>query len=227
MTKPVLAEYMRERHVGIDRRPQEIGPFITISREYGCHGFSLGLLLLDILNESQPPGTSWQIYHRDILTRLANETNLGEDVLQRELMTPPSLWTEFFRTFSREQLPTGGEILHRIHTIIRVLAIQGHAIVVGQGSAAATMDIPNGMALRIEAPLDWRVRQVSFREGLSESEARERIHQVEQERRYLSHLYEQECPRKPAYHMVYDASVFTLAQIAQSVVHMMQLRKMV
>ena len=79
---------------------QKSGPFITISRQYGCYGFSLGLLLLDILNESARGG-NWQIYHKEILARLASETNLATDYIEEQRRSKPSMLAELFRSLKR------------------------------------------------------------------------------------------------------------------------------
>lgn len=224
MAKAHLSENMRELPIAAARMPQRPGPFVTISREFGCHGVPLGLLLLDIFNESVASGKSWQIYHKDILDRLARETNTAGEIIEREMSAKPSLLVDFFRTFSRERIPSGYEIRNRITTLIRYLAIQGRAIIIGQGGAAATQDLPNGLSIRLEAPEEWRVRQVAIREGVNEAEARRMIREVEAERAYLRKIYELRFPRKPAFNLVYDCSVFTLAQIAQHVACMMKLK---
>jgi cytidylate kinase len=78
--------------------------------------------------------------------------------------------------------------------------------------------------VRLEAPEDWRVKQIAFREGLSETEARLRIQAEEREKDYLKKIYETRFPRKPAFNLVYDCSAFSLAQIAQHVVQAMKLK---
>lgn len=223
MAKVSLPSYMRERQPS-DRQPHRIGPFITISRQFGCYGFSLGLLLMEILNDEVHPSKAWRIYHKEILNKLATETNAAAEFIERERHSKPRLIVDFFRALSPERIPSGFEIRNRITTIIRGLAVQGNAIVVGQGGAGATQDLPNGLSVRLEAPADWRARQVAFREGVSEAQARISIEAKEQEREYLRKIYEMRFPRKPAFNVVYDCSVFSLAQIAQQVVYAMKLK---
>ncbi|HUT01735.1 MAG TPA: cytidylate kinase family protein [Phycisphaerae bacterium] len=207
-----------------DKEIRGAGPFVTISRQYGCYGFSLGLLLMEILNENADPQHTWRIYHKEILARLATETNLAAEMLERERTTKPGLFLDFFRALKKDRVPSGFEIRNRITTLIRSLAIEGHAILIGQGGAGATYDLPNGLSARLEAPLDWRVKETAFREGLTETEARLRVRAQGRERAYLEKIYAMRFPRKPAFHLVYDCSVFTLAQIAQQVVYAMKMK---
>lgn len=224
MAKLSVPEHMKERRAEAEQEAQRIGPFLTLSRQFGCYGFSLGLLLLEILNEEAPPGKTWKIYNREILEKLATETNLATELLDRERRSRPRLIVDFFRSLSKERIPSGLEIRNRITTIIRGLAAEGYAIIIGQGGAGATQDMPNGLSIRLEAPLEWRVKQVAYRESLNETQAKMRIKAVDEEREYLRKIYEAKFSRKPAFHLSYDCSVFTLAQIAQQVVYAMKLK---
>lgn len=224
MAKVSLTEHMQEQKAEAQPPPGEIGPFITISRQYGCWGFSLGLLLLDILNETVQESTTWKIYHKEVLDRLATDTNMAAEILERQRRSKPRLVVEFFRSLGSGRVPSGFEVRKRITTLIRGLAIEGHAILVGQGSAGATQDLPNGMSIRLEAPEAWRLKQIAFRDGLTETEAKLEMQAKERERNYLRKLYEARFPRRPAFHLQYDCSVFSLAQIAQHVVHAMRLK---
>ena len=224
MAKVSLSEHMREQPTKAVEENQPAWPFVTISRQYGCQGFSLGLLLLDILTE-ETPERPWQIYHKDILSRLATETDMAEEMLEEQRRAKPRLIVDFFRSFSGGKVPSGIEVRNRITTIIRGVAGKGHAIIIGQGAAAATHDLPNGMSVRLEAPEPWRTKQIAFREGISETEARLRVKAQEEQRVYLRKLYEKRFPHKPAFHLTYDCSVFSLAQIAQHVVQAMRMRR--
>ena len=226
MAKISLSDDMKEQPVA-DGEPGRIGPFITISREFGCYGFSLGLLLLEILNEDASEGKVWKVYQKEILASLATETNMAAEILDRERRTKPSLIVDFFRSLGKDRIPSGYEIRNRITTIIRGLAEEGYAIIIGQGSSGATQDLPNGLSVRLEAPEDWRVREVALREGLSETKARIRVREMEAERVYLRKIYEKKFPRNPAFNLVYDCSIFTLAQISQQVVYAMKLKHMI
>ncbi len=222
MAKISLSEHMKEQRAS-EEDLSKCGPFVTISRQFGCYGFSLGLLLLEILNE-ETEGAAWKIFHKEILATLATETNLGPEVLEKQRRDRPSMIVDFFKSFSRDRIPSGYEIRNRITAIIREMATEGHAIVIGQGGAGATQDLPNGLSIRLEGPEDWRVKQIAFREQLTETEAKLRIRAKEQEREYLRKLYETRFPRKPAFHLAFDCSVLSLAQIAQVVAQVMRLR---
>ena len=39
MAKVSLGEHMQEHRTDFERDPEHVGPFVTISRQYGCYGF--------------------------------------------------------------------------------------------------------------------------------------------------------------------------------------------
>jgi len=224
MSKASLPKHMQEDLSGVEEDLSNAGPFITISRQFGGHGFSVGLLLLDLLNDGADPDESWKIYHREILTRLATETDMAEDILDRQRRARPRLFTGFFKSLGKKRVPSGMQIRNQITTIIRGLAVDGRAILIGQGGSGAAMGLPNGLSIRLEAPEDWRVKQVAFRDGLSETQARMRIRAKERERAYLRKLYQAKYRRKPPFNLMFDCSEFSLGQIAQQIVYALKLK---
>jgi cytidylate kinase len=226
MAKDSLAEQMTQPGKATRQEAEPGGPFIAISREFGCGGFSLGLLLLDLLNEGAEEGKSWQIYHKEILENLASETNVALEIIERQRRAKPGLLSEFFRTLAgkKDRVPSGMEIRNRMTQIIRELATEGRAILVGQGSTGATADLPNGLSVRLEAPEAWRVKQIAFREGLSETQAKLRLQEESEQREYLRKIYERKYPRKPLFHLCFDCSAFSLAQIATLVFRAVKLK---
>ena len=217
MSPESLSEQMARTPLPDEERIRSAGPFVAISREYGCSAFSLGLLLLDLLNEDAiESGENWQIYHKEMLENLASDTGVAMDIIERRRREKPGLLAGFFKTLTgnKEHVPSGMEIRNRMTRLIRDLAIDGYAILVGQGSAAVTSDLPNGLSIRLEAPVEWRVKQIAFREGLTETQAKVHINEEMEKRLYLRRIYERKYPRKPAFHLTFDCSVFSLSQIA-------------
>ena len=193
------------------------GPFVAISREYGCGGFSLGLLLLDLLNDdAMETGDSWQIYHKELLENLAKDTGMAMELIERRQSEKGGLMSGFFKALAGNKTgePSGMELRKRMTSLIRDLSVDGYAILVGQSAAVATHDLPGGMAIRLEAPVEWRVKQIAFREGLTETKARIRMNEETEKRIYLQKIYGRKYPRKPEFHLTFDCSVFTLSQIA-------------
>jgi hypothetical protein len=226
MAKMSLTTYLREAASGSGEQ-RVAGPFVTISRQYGCYGFSLGMLIMEILNDHVPAGLNWSVYNKDILARLARETHVAQSLLQQQRRSEPRYLVDFFRSLSPERIPSGMEIQERVASIIRSLSIQGRAIVIGQGGAAATRDLPNGLSVRLEAPQAWRLEQIMYRSGASRDAASEELRRWDDARAYLRSMYEKHFPQRPHFHVTYDCSAFSPSQIAQHVVQAMRFRGLI
>lgn len=205
------------------------GPFVTISREYGCPGLQIALLVAEVMNtEESPAGPGWQVYGHEVLEQLSKELHLEPEVLRRLEHRAPHILAELYNSMATaaERLPSGYRVRRRLRAIVRHLTIKGHAIVLGHGSAGITADIPNGMRVSLEAPLEWRVGQLAFDEGLSHAEAHAAVEHWEKEHEFLRQVYRAEYHRRPLFDLTYDCSRFTPLEIAKHVACMLKLRRM-
>lgn len=216
MDKTRISSYLREHLDDIEKK-KEPGPFITISRQYGCEGEELGLLLLEKLNKMDPD-SRWNFYYKELLRRLAEDTGLPEQFLEKERLAKPSLIKDFLRGLKRENIPDGLEIRNQITIMIRTIAFEGYSIILGQGGAAATADIDNGLSVRLEAPRDWRIARISIREKIDKAAAAAKIEEVEEQRKHLRKIYEAQNPREPAFALVLDNSIFNKEMVANLVI---------
>jgi len=223
VSKPTLSSYIRE-NLEVLSNKKEPGPYITISRQYGCDGYELGDLLLKKLNERS--GSPWRLYKKEMLKQLAEDTGLAEEVIEKERLAKPSLLKDFFRGMRRSGIPDGYEIRKKITMMVRTVAFEGNAIIIGQGGTAATADLDNGLSVRIEASTEWRIIRVSRREKLTRQAAIARIMEVEKERRHLRKIYEEENKREPAFNLMIDNSMFNIDQIADLIINAMEQKKL-
>jgi cytidylate kinase len=213
--------------IALDYGRRVTRPYVTISRQSGCSGFALGLLMAEILNDRAAPGRAWTVYGKEILEQLATETNLAEEMVEKLNARDPGLVVDFLRSLSSHEIPSGCEVRNRVTSIIRGLAVHGQAILVGQGSAGATRGIENGLNVRLVAPEDWRVQRVAQGYGISPAEARAMVRTRDQDRDYLRRIYTMRNAHDPEFHMAFDCSQLGLAQIATNVVASMKQKGMV
>jgi len=224
MARPTISSYIRDNldDLGKKKKP---GPFVTISRQYGCDGYALGELLVKKLNEREEEG-KWRLFKKDLLKQLAEDTGLTEEVIEKERFSKPSLLKDFFRGMRHKGLPDGYEIRNKITIMVRTVAFEGHAIIIGQGGTAATADLENGLSVRIEGSKEWRIARVAVREKLSRQAAIARIERIERQRKHLRKIYEEKNPRQPAFNLVIDNSMFNIEQAAEQIIFAMEQKKL-
>ena len=161
-----------------------------------------------------------------MLKQLAEDTGLTEEVIEKERFAKPSLLKDFFRGMRHKGLPDGYEIRNKITIMVRTVAFEGHAIIIGQGGTAATVDLENGLSVRMEGSKEWRIARVAVREKLSRQAAIARIEVIERQRKHLRKIYEEKNPREPAFNLVIDNSMFNIEQVAEQIIFAMEQKKL-
>jgi hypothetical protein len=220
MDKPAFSSYLRHRIGDIVQKKQP-GPYITLSRQYGCDGLELAVMLVEKLNQRDEQHR-WKLYHRDMLTQLAQDTGQTAEILEKERFLKPGLMSDFLRGLMRSDVPGSYEIRKNITTMIRAAAVEGYAVIMGLGGTAATADLGNGISVQIEAPEEWRIARVGVREQLSIKEATTKVKEIIAKRQYLREIYEKQNPRQPAFHFSIDNSIFNMEQIAELILLAME-----
>jgi hypothetical protein len=220
MDKPAISSYLRQRLGDIVQKKQP-GPYITVSRQYGCEGLELAGLLLEKLNQRDEQ-QQWKLYHKELLKQLAEDRGLTEEIIEKERSSRPSILKDFFRGLLNSDVPGGYEIRKSITMMVRAAAFEGHAVIVGQGGNSATADLENGMSVRIEASDEWRIARISAREHLSSEEAATRIAEVDSQRQYLHEIYQKQNPRHPAFNIMFDNAIFCKEQIVDMILLAME-----
>ena len=225
MAKPTISSYLRD-HLDDIATKKEPGPYVTISRPWGCDGVDLGKTLVSKLNERDPE-QRWKLYQKELLKQLAEDTGLTEEILEKERVSKPSLLKDFLRGLKKSGIPDGYEIRNKITMMVRTIAFEGHAVILGQGGTAATSDLANGLSVRVEAPKDWRIARICRRENLEKNAAAAKIGEIEKERDHLRQIYERQNSREPAFNLIFDNAMFKNEQIAELVLIAMEEKKLI
>ncbi|MBN8218228.1 MAG: cytidylate kinase family protein [Spirochaetes bacterium] len=212
MPPVTLSTYISSREIRPLVHKVASGHFITVSRQYGCYGYSLGVRLVEAL-AGEDLGGPWAVYNREILERLASHTRRDVELLKQKRLEAGSAILEFMRGIVGEQVPSGPEVRRRITLILQNLAREGRSILIGQGSTAATADLPGGLSLRFEAPESWRIEQVCRMMNLGYEAAKEQMAKVDQERRALREIYGDSTVQGPAFDLTFDCSAFSLEDV--------------
>ncbi len=231
MDRPTLSSYLRENLDDLASK-KEPGPYVTISRQYGCDGYELADMLADRLKEQckdqqRKEDKVWTVFKKELLKQLAEDTGLTEDIIERERLSKPSLLKDFLRGVRSSNIPDGYEIRNKITIMVRTVAFDGHAIIVGQGGAAATADLSNGISVRLEASKEWRIARVSWREKLTRQAAIARIDEVEKQRRHLRKIYEEQKVREPMFNLMIDNSLFNIGQAVDMILLAMEQKELI
>ena len=181
----LLLKYMQDRFSD-PRNPPLQGslPFLTVSREFGCPSKLISQKLVEGLNQrlGRDAADKWQCINKEIVEESA-----------RKLETSPSKIKYFFNaerkgvlddvlsSFSSDYT-SSTRVKKTIPEVIRSFTRRGHIVLVGRGGVAVTYGFPNSLHVRLQAPLEWRIREVSARHDITQIQAARKIAETDRKR---------------------------------------------
>jgi cytidylate kinase len=207
--------YERERLLNAVTRPAGRYPFITISRQWGCEAWLHAQHLIEMLNERCRPSLPWLAYNREVLDRVASELHLSRAIVESLDGRRRDAMTELFDAILNRKVDES-LMFRKLAEVVRSLAVHGNTILVGRGAFLITQDLKMGLHVRLEAPLDWRIRKIAGEQNLSLKEAEKFVAERQKEREQFLKSFFLQDPQHPYHHdIVVDTSRFNLAQTCE------------
>lgn len=141
---------------GVAKAP---GPFVTISRESGAGGSAVAHALAERLHASPEMGR-WAIYSANLIDEMLLSAGLPARLAQ---YLPEDRVSEVTGTIGEiiGLHPNLWSLIDRTNELIRRLARDGHAIFLGRGACFAASGIPNGVHVRLAAPVSTRAERTA------------------------------------------------------------------
>ncbi len=193
--------------------PQKQRPTITISRQFGAEAYSLAEILQELLQIKT--GDSWTIFDKALIEKVSRETALSEHFLTNI--------GDASKAFDALLTILPGMRTHRdafqimSHYIIRI-ALDGNAIIIGRGGAVLTQHLPHCFHFRLEAPLEFRIRSIQERLGITSHEARSLVDENQNVReRFIESLLGSSIADTRFYHAVFNSSKSSSLGIARGI----------
>ena len=157
-------------------------PFVTISREGGAGGHTIGNLLVERLNELDAGECPWSLWDKNLVEKVANDHHISRELIEA-LESHHKLWMqEFLSALSMQADPVEARVYRGVAATIRALALHGRVVVVGRGGAFITRNLPGGIHLRLIAPRAFRIASVAQQLNMTREAAAEHVRRLDHER---------------------------------------------
>jgi cytidylate kinase len=172
-------------------------PIVTISRQFGAGGSSVAARVGAKLGAD--------IIDKKLIDEVASRLTLEPSQVEAEAERPRTLLERLVRSFSTLEPGLGAgwsppypdplfdprkDIIHLTEQVIREVAAGGNAVIVGRGAGFVLRDRPDEFRVFLRAPEAVRVKVLMARFGLSEAEARRKMHETDSNRAaYIHQLY--------------------------------------
>ncbi|HLN52300.1 MAG TPA: cytidylate kinase-like family protein [Lentimicrobium sp.] len=137
------------------------GPFITISREFGCQANLLARMLRD---EIKKRGQKWSILNKEIIMESAKK--LGMEPRQVQVVSESvdrTMMDEVLSALSTKYYKSDRKVRQTIANVITSAAYEGNTIIVGRGGAAITHGMQPSIHIKLYAPIEWRLQSLMVR----------------------------------------------------------------
>ncbi|MDP9345919.1 MAG: cytidylate kinase-like family protein [Actinomycetota bacterium] len=103
--------------------------------------------------------------------------------------------------------------------LIREAAAHGDVVVLGRAGALVLADHPGALHVRLDGPVDARMRQAMQVEGVDRPEAKRRMRETDRARHaYVRHFYGVDARDCAHYHLVIDSTALTLDACVELIV---------
>jgi len=214
----IFLKYMTSR-TEEEETPKELGPVITLSREYGCYASKIAEMLIQKLNsEKQAKDDAWQCLSKEIL-----------DVAAKALETDPVKIAHVFGadkntflgdlaiSFSSKKYASDDSIKKVVKTVVKSYAEHGNIVIVGRAGCVIAAHIPKALHIKLIAPLDWRINRIQERFNITKLQARKQVLEIDEKRDTFMKFYRGNKPEGDLFDAVINRAVFTDEQIVEMI----------
>jgi cytidylate kinase len=222
-----LVSYLKKKYEESKSKHTGPGPVITLSREYGCPAKLIAQKLSEKLSEKKNAAGDkhpWKWYSKEILEESARQLQMDPSKIKYVFdYEKKSSLEDFFSSFS-QYYQSDKKIRGTIGRVIRELATQGHAIIVGRGGIAITRDLPNSLHINLEAPLEWRAVCISNRYDITIEKARVSCIETDKNRKEFRDYFEGKNTDYTWPDITFNCMTLTVDEIVATIVKIVELR---
>jgi len=163
-----------------EKKEAIVFPVITISREPGSGGRIVATELGKKLG--------LDVFHQEIINEMAESAQVSSRILETLDEKGLSVLDEWITSLVDNRHLWPDQYLRHLMKVIGTIGKHGSAVIVGRG-ANFVLPSEGRIRVRIVAPLDFRVENVSSNFGVSAEDAKRRIIRTESQRRAFIRKY--------------------------------------
>ncbi|MBI2943145.1 MAG: cytidylate kinase-like family protein [Candidatus Wallbacteria bacterium] len=201
----------------LPRKPADqpkIGPYVTISRDFGCGALVVAAILSEKLG--------WQVYDREIIDEVAQESRLRRSVVESHDERVQNWIVEYVNNLTFMGELSESDFFHHFVRVVTALGTHGKAILVGRGTNFV-LPADRGVRVRLVAPFEMRARWVAHRNALDLDEARRFVSKTDADRaEFVRRHFHRDVADASAYDRIFDVSQINHDAVAGAIVEMLE-----
>ena len=226
-----LIKYMSNRLQEECGNKKQPGPVITISRLYGCPAKKIAKLLTDQLTEKMLvkgyKKIQWKMITKEIMSESARELELDPSRIKYVFdYEQKGIIDDIFSAHLSKYYKSDRRIRNTVGRVIRNIACEGYAVIVGRGGVAITRDIPLSFHVNLEAPLEWRVLRSSEKHDLPLSEAEKLTKDIDKKRKQFREYFEGKNTDYTQFDLTINCMTLSIEEIVKIIIKAAEIRKL-
>ena len=158
----------------------QMGPFVAISREAGAGGSEVGRILGERLG--------WEVLDKNLVDRIALHCHKPPCMLELVDETASSWITDVLGPWLDSAVVPHEQYVAKLTRIVMAAARRGKVVLVGRG-AWFLLPRDTGLAVRLIAPLDFRIKRIMEIKHIGAVDARTYCEQTDHGRRVFVERY--------------------------------------
>ncbi|MFN8546018.1 MAG: cytidylate kinase-like family protein [Candidatus Binatia bacterium] len=193
-----VQEHLPER--ALARLPEEVHPFVAISREAGAGGEEVGQVVAAALG--------CECLDQKLLGFLAERCHVPTVLVEFVDETTSTLIREVFRRWLDPRVLTADEFVMRLGEVMLMAARHAPAVFVGRG-AQFVLPRDKGLLVRVIAPVERRIVATMTRRGLDRAAAETWVRDTDAGRaHFIRHQFRQDVTDPRLYDLVINLEHF-------------------
>lgn len=207
------------------------GPFISISRDFGCLANPIAERLARELSQRYKQKgikREWKWLNKEILEESAKALDVSPSKIKYIFQSQnKTMMDEIVSALSTRYYKSDKKIRKTITEVIRTIAKTGDVIIVGRGGVAFGKDNPNSLHIKLTAPINWRVEQIKRNYRKTHDEALLYLLEVDQERKYLIDSFMGFETDLSIFDLVFNRQTISEDEIVAIILHLVESRKLI
>jgi cytidylate kinase len=185
-------------------------PVITICMEPGSGGRLIAGEIAQRLN--------FQLFDKNILVTMANTAAVESRSLNAIEQQRPSGVQDFITSLVDKDYVYTGDYVSFLRQEVEIIGKIGQGVIIGRG-ANFILPPKDRFSIRVIAPLDIRIRNISFKHGVSPAEAKKRIRHREQRRKaFVRETFHEDIADIMHYDLIINTARMDLDTAVESVI---------
>jgi hypothetical protein len=183
-TRAIQKQRKAEEEHDASMRPNDVYPYIAISREVGAGGSRLAQRLSNLLG--------WETLDRQLLDQMAERYWTPRTFLEQVDERAANWFEEIFGKWFNPQVVTQSEYIVKLHQFVCLVAKSRSCVFVGRG-CHLLLPSEGGLSVFVTAPYAMRVEQTRASRHCSREEAARHVDEADRQRKkfYIQHFHKE------------------------------------